>query len=68
MRCQESLPLRPEGQGWIEEGDSFSEEETEYLLKGDFSDPRSKGMNEKLERNGLDLTVFPRNLVALLGR
>jgi epoxyqueuosine reductase len=68
MRCQEVCPYDQKVKGWIEEGESFSEEETEYLLKGDFSDPSSKVMNEKLERNGLDLTVFPRNLVALLGR
>jgi hypothetical protein len=36
-------------------------------LKGEFSDGRSKAMKEKLERSGLDLTIFPRNLVALLG-
>ena len=68
MRCQEACPYDQKVKGWMEEGESFSEEETEYLLKGDFSDPRSKGMNEKLERNGLDLTIFPRNLIALLGR
>jgi epoxyqueuosine reductase len=66
MRCQEACPYDQKVKGWIEGGESFSEEETEYLLKGDFSDPSSKDMNEKLERNGLDLTVFPRNLVALL--
>ncbi len=68
MRCQEACPYDQKVKGWIEVGESFSEEETEYLLKGDFSDPSSKAMNERLERNGLDLTVFPRNLVALLGR
>jgi epoxyqueuosine reductase len=67
MRCQEACPYDRKIKGWTEEGEYFSAEETMYLLKGDFSDARAKEMNQKLERCGLDLTVFPRNLKALLG-
>ena len=66
MRCQEVCPYDKRVKGWTEEGERFSEEETSYLLRGDFTDARAKEMNEKLERCGLDLTVFPRNLLALL--
>jgi epoxyqueuosine reductase len=68
MRCQEACPYDERIKGWTEEGESFSEEETNYLLKGDFTDARAKKMREKLERCGLDLTIFPRNLLALLGK
>jgi epoxyqueuosine reductase len=67
MRCQDACPYDKKVNGWTDEGETFSEEETCYLLKGEFSDARSKAMNDKLERSGLDLTIFPRNLVALLG-
>jgi epoxyqueuosine reductase len=67
MRCQEACPYDKKIRTWTEEGESFSEEETRYLLGGVFEDPRAKEMNEKLERCGLDLTIFPRNLTALLG-
>jgi epoxyqueuosine reductase len=67
MRCQEACPYDKRIKEWTEEGERFSEDETRYLLKGDFSNPRAKEMNEKLERCGLDLTIFPRNLEALLG-
>ncbi|MCU0860995.1 MAG: hypothetical protein MUE65_01585 [Methanomassiliicoccales archaeon] len=66
MRCQEACPYDRQVRGWVEEGEVFSEEETRYLLKGDFSGPRAKAMEEKLQRCGLDLTIFPRNLEALL--
>jgi epoxyqueuosine reductase len=67
MRCQEACPYDKKIKDWTEEGGRFSEQETRYLLKGDFSDASAKAMNEKLESCGLDLTIFPRNLVALLG-
>ncbi|MDD1747679.1 MAG: hypothetical protein LUQ16_07955 [Methanomassiliicoccales archaeon] len=67
MRCQDACPYDKAMKDWTEEGERFSEEETLYLLRGEFSGPYAKAMNEKLERCGLDLTIFPRNLAALLG-
>lgn len=66
MRCQDACPYDRWVKGWVEEGEVFSEEETLYLMKGDFSDPGSTAMEEKLRRCGLELTIFPRNLEALL--
>jgi hypothetical protein len=51
----------------VVEGERFSEEDTRYLLDGKFDGTQGKEMLAKLERCGLDLTVFPRNLQALLG-
>lgn len=67
MRCQDACPYDRKVSNWTEEGERFSEQETRYLLRGEFSDAGSKAMNEKLERCGLDLTIFPRNLLAVLG-
>lgn len=67
MRCQNACPYNQAVKGWMEESERFSEEETRYLLQGEFSDAMAKPMGEKLERCGLDLTTFPRNLKALLG-
>lgn len=66
MHCQRVCPYNKEVIDWLEERESFSEEETEYLLKGDFGDGKGKEIEAKLGRSGLDLTVFPRNLKALL--
>jgi len=44
----------------------FDEDDTSYLLKGDFSGPKAKKLLERLEPLGLELQLFPRNLLALL--
>jgi hypothetical protein len=53
--------------GSFTEGGVFSEEETDYLLRGDYQNDDAEEIMEKLEVSGLDLSIFPRNLVALLG-
>jgi hypothetical protein len=52
--------------GTVVEGEVYSEEETEYLLKGEFQNEAAEEIMEKLERSGLDLSIFPRNLVVLI--
>ena len=52
--------------GSMVEGDVYTEEETEYLLKGEYQNDDAEEIMEKLERSGLDLSVFPRNLMVLL--
>jgi hypothetical protein len=50
----------------LEERGEFSEEETAYLLKGDF-EKVDIAISRKLEAAGLDLSLFPRNLTATIG-
>lgn len=66
MRCQRVCPYNKGVMGWAEARGDFSEEETEYLLRGEFVGDEAKSMEEKLKKVGLDLTVFPRNLAAIL--
>ncbi len=67
MICQKVCPANREAIGWVEDRGEFSEEETEYLLKGDFSDKGRAGkMDSKLKVAGLDISGFPRNLKVLL--
>ncbi len=66
MRCQDACPYDKKIRKWTEEGETFTEDETRYLLKGDFSDDGAKELSLKLERCGLDFTIFPRNLEVLL--
>ncbi len=68
MRCQEACVYNKKVLGWSERRDEFSEEETAYLMKGDFSGGMARRINRKLRRVGLDLTIFPRNLAVLLNR
>ena len=67
MRCQEACPMNRGHLGSFSEGGVFSEEETDYLLKGDYQNDDAEEIMEKLEVFGLDLSIFPRNLIALLG-
>ncbi len=62
MHCQRACPYNREIIGWHRHLGDFAEEETRYLLKGEFSGSRAKMMNMRLRRIGLDLSVFPRNL------
>lgn len=66
MRCQKACPYDKQMVSWYEDRGEFSEEETEYLLKGKFSGRKAKRMETKLKRVGLDLSSFPRNLKVLL--
>jgi epoxyqueuosine reductase len=66
MRCQEACPMNHEQLESFTEGSTFSEEETDYLLKGDYQNDDAEEIMEKLECSGLDLSIFPRNLIVLL--
>jgi epoxyqueuosine reductase len=66
LRCQRVCPYDKNVSAWMEARGEFSEEETAYLLRGEFSGEKAAAMDEKLKKVGLDLTVFPRNLQALL--
>jgi len=68
MTCQRVCPYDREFMGKFETGPSFSEEETEYLLKGKYSGKKAAVMATKLKRAGLDIGIFPRNLKTLLDR
>jgi epoxyqueuosine reductase len=66
MRCQDVCPINKDVATPAVEGDVYSESETEYLLKGDYQNEDAEEVMEKLDRSGLELTIFPRNLLALL--
>lgn len=66
MICQRVCPANRRMVGRIEDRGEFSEEETAYLLAGNFS-RGSETMERKLENLGIPLSVFPRNLRAILG-
>lgn len=65
-RCQKACPYDKDIASWYEDRGKFTEDETEYLLKGRFSGSKAKAIERKLKRIGLDLTSFPRNLRVLL--
>jgi epoxyqueuosine reductase len=66
LRCQRACPYDKAVANWYENRGEFSEDETEYLLRGKFSGEKAAKMEKKLKRLGLDLTSFPRNLKTLL--
>ena len=68
MTCQRVCPYDREFVGKVENGVSFSEEETEYLLRGSYSGARATAIRRKLKIAGIDMSVFPRNLETLLNR
>jgi epoxyqueuosine reductase len=68
MRCQEACPMNQANIGSMVEGDVYTEDETEYLLKGEYQNDDAEEIMEKLDRSGLDLSIFPRNLIVLLER
>jgi len=68
MICQRVCPANRGVVGSVEDRGEFSEDETGYLLGGDFSDrEKAAAMEKKLKPVGLDLSSFPRNLRALIG-
>ena len=66
MACQEACPYNKKVKLQCEARASFTEEETDFLLRGGRSGPLKVMVERKLKRAGLDLTVFPRNLAAHL--
>ncbi len=66
MRCQRACPENKGKLVWLEDQMDFSEEETKYLLKGEFEGEEAKQIEDKLKKVGLDLSLVPRNLRALL--
>jgi epoxyqueuosine reductase len=62
MHCQRVCPYNREVIGWHWVLGDFTEDETGYLLKGEFSGSRAKAMDKKLKKLGLELSIFPRNL------
>jgi epoxyqueuosine reductase len=66
MRCQRVCPYNKDVITWSEDRGKFAEDETKYLLKGEFSGEKGAKIGRKLRRLGLDLDIFPRNLAPLL--
>ncbi|HDP96244.1 MAG TPA: 4Fe-4S dicluster domain-containing protein [Euryarchaeota archaeon] len=66
MHCQRACPYDKSVLNWYEDRIIFSEKETSYLLKGKYSGVRAEKIEKKLNKIGLDLTLFPRNLIVLL--
>ncbi|MBI0582625.1 MAG: epoxyqueuosine reductase [Methanomassiliicoccus sp.] len=66
MRCQKVCPYNRKVLDWTSLRGELSEEETALLLSGRWSGEEAKALEEKLKGMGLDLSVFPRNLVVLL--
>jgi len=68
MRCQRVCPYDRDVADWYEDRGVFTEKETTYLLNGKFLGVKAADMEKKLKRIGIDLTIFPRNLEALLAQ
>jgi epoxyqueuosine reductase len=68
MHCQRVCPYDKGFIGTYSDGGVFTEEETSYLLRGEFKGEKAKAMEDKLKLIGLDLSIFPRNLKVLLDR
>jgi len=66
MICQKVCPVNAQVRNWMAHCTEFDEDDTAYLIKGDFSGPRAKKMAATLEPLGLELQLFPRNLLALM--
>jgi hypothetical protein len=68
MRCQRVCPYDRDVADWYENRAAFTEKETTYLMNGKFRGVKAANMEKKLKRIGIDLTIFPRNLEALLAQ
>ncbi|HTY47401.1 MAG TPA: 4Fe-4S double cluster binding domain-containing protein [Methanomassiliicoccales archaeon] len=66
MRCQNVCPADMEVIDKVLDVDSFTEQETAFLLAGSYDNDEGKRILAKLQTMGLDLSIFPRNLAALL--
>jgi epoxyqueuosine reductase len=69
MMCQEICPANRDVANWEVEGPTFSEEETNTILKGTPKDELPATVSEKLRQVDLldGYEVLPRNLGALIG-
>jgi epoxyqueuosine reductase len=69
MICQEICPANRDVAGWEVEGPTFSEEETNSILKGTSKNDLPETVSEKLRQVDLldGYEVLPRNLGALIG-
>jgi len=68
MICQNACPMNQKLLNWIEDGEAFSEKETDYLFKGVPQDNMLKTMIKKLEKLGMTeyAGVLGRNLKAIM--
>lgn len=66
MTCQNVCPVNSRVRSWMVHCTEFDEQDTAFLLKGDFSGPLANRMAARLEPLGLELQLFPRNLRALM--
>jgi epoxyqueuosine reductase len=64
MHCQRACPLNKQVLGWIEDEETFSEEETALLVNGVPANTIPASMLKRLEHLSLieDIDKFPRNL------
>jgi epoxyqueuosine reductase len=67
MICQSVCPYDRKVLGDLGRGEVFSEGETALLLGGRYDETMAIEIDRKLSKIGLDRTVFPRNLEALMG-
>ncbi len=68
MICQRACPYNRDQKSRIEDGVRFSETETKQLLRDRLSGNKAPALRSKLKQAGLDDSIFPRNLKALLER
>lgn len=68
MICQRACPYDREFLDKIEDGASFSEEETEMILKGKHIGRKGAAVQRKLKSVGVYPEVLPRNLKVLLAK
>jgi epoxyqueuosine reductase len=66
MLCQRVCPMDREVISWAEDLCAFTEDETGYLLRGRYDGDGRLKIEKKLRKAGLDLSIFPRNLEAIL--
>lgn len=66
MRCQRACPYNKNVVYWSSDRGSLSEEETSLLLSGRRTGEDVRSLEVKLKSMGLSLSIFPRNLAALL--
>jgi epoxyqueuosine reductase len=66
MVCQKVCPANAEAKKRMVSCAELSEEETEFLMRGDRTGPMAKSVAARLEPLGLEVDLFPRNLQVLL--
>ena len=70
MYCQKVCPANKKVMNWVEQGPTFTEEETKLLLSGKNVDELPEETRKKIEKHTLGnyLYVYPRNLGVILKR